>query len=130
MISTTLANIGKVGLAAGMSVYNLLPAAQIDKGPLDGVTPDINIFGGKINLAILLLLGAVWMLAIMAGVYIMFSGLISAKHAQKVSRDPDKISAGMGGFKLGVWVTALGFAVPIIIGGIIIFVNRVDAAKA
>lgn len=97
------------------------------KNPLDGVSPDLTIFGGKINLAITLALGFVWAVAIVAGAYIAFTGLAGAKHAQKRSHEPEKITAGMNQFKLGLTVLVLGFSMPLIIGGIIIFVNRVGS---
>lgn len=98
------------------------------KSPLDGVSPTLEVFGGKISLAITLLLGAVWMAALITGVVIIFTGLMSAKHAQKRSHEPEKITAGMAQVKLGFVVLATGFLLPVFIGAIILFSNRVSGA--
>ncbi|MFK4299165.1 hypothetical protein ABH924_004346 [Arthrobacter sp. GAS37] len=113
------------GTRAHLALNSVLPAEITN--PLGNVSPDLTIFGGKINLGITLLLGFAWALCSVAAIFMIFSGLGAARHAQKRSNEPEKVTAGLTQAKTGGLVLALSFALPIIIGGIIIFVNRVNS---
>lgn len=125
-MNTFTSHLIAVSLPGKAALGTILPAAI--KNPLDGVSPSLEVFGSKISLAISLVLGAVWMLALIAGIFIIFTGLAGAKNAQKRSHEPEKITAGMAQVKLGVVVLAIGFLLPALIGGLILFANRVNGA--
>lgn len=74
-----------------MTILTALPSAE---NPLDGVSPDLSVFGSALDGKLELLLGGIWALALVACAAGFLLGLARWGWAKKKSHDPDDLTGG------------------------------------
>lgn len=110
--------ISKVELGAGSAI---LLADKIDN-PLDGVTPNIDVFGVKFSGAIAVLLGGAWALALAFCVFFMIKNA-AAWGAARQRGMSDDMEDGATGLKRSSIAFGVVAGIGVLVGAIIAIVG-------
>lgn len=100
------------------------PVTLAAVNPLDGVTPSFEALGVQFEGAVQMVLGIVWMGALVAGVLAMLITGGQWAIANQVTHHEESIAAGSKNFRRAAVAFAVIAGISIVVGAVLLFVQR------